>query len=75
MQTVFLVVYSHRHGDDYFICSDQGASERCTLEIMQTNAYEFGIDEVKQGIHHDEWLKLTEGQEEITVNEMEVKGY
>jgi len=67
--TVWIVVYTHRHGTDLYVCATENGAIRKAATIADENAGEFGLgDDYSWG----DWFQLTDGDENIEITPSEV---
>ena len=71
MEEVYLLVWSHKHGNDFFAFSAEDAAISHGVEIMRNNLYEWGEEEQYNEVSDDDlwdsWLDISGSTEYFEV--------
>jgi len=71
MNKVYLLVWNHKHGYDFFGFSSEEAAIKHGVEIMRNNLYEWGEEEEYKEVSDDDlwnsWLDISGSTEYFDV--------
>lgn len=75
-EEVYVVSYSHKHGEDVSVYDSEKAATFGALEIVREWRDDFGIDDdITDEQALEQWCEYTSGCEDITINQSRIASY